>query len=536
MDGLMQDWPLTVDRIIDHAGRWHGDREVVTRSVEGPLVRCGYGEIRRRAKRVSSLLQGWGIEAGDRIGVLAWNTHRHVEVWYGVMGLGAVCHTLNPRLSADQLVWMIDHAGDRILFADACFAPLVAQVAPRCPRLQRVVFLTDADHLAAEGLGGEDYEGLIADQSEDVAWGGFAENAACGLCYTSGTTGLPKGVLYSHRSNFLHTLVAMQSDFLGGGAVDTVLVAVPMFHANGWGLPFVIPGVGAKMVLPGPRLDGASIHALIEQEGVTHSAAVPTVWQMLLNHMEANDLGLTTLKRVLIGGAACPQSLIRTFHERYGVEVVHAWGMTELSPLGSTAAPSGAFAGASFEEQLPSKMKQGRPPLGVDLKIVDPQGARLPHDGVAFGALMAKGPFVVDHYFGVPEPVLDAEGFFDTGDIATIDRHGYLQIVDRAKDVIKSGGEWISSIEIECVIAGHPQVACAAVIGMPHPKWDERPLLIVQPKPGAEPTKADMLDWLSGKIPKWWMPDEVTFVERIQLGATGKVDKKVLRAELAASG
>ena len=533
MEGLMQDWPLTVDRIIDHAAAWHGAREIVTRSIEGRIERVTYAEARGRAKRVSNALSAGGIGPGDRVATLAMNTARHLEAWYGIMGMGAVCHTLNPRLHPDQIAYMLNHAGDRMVLADACFAPLLAAVLPRAPAVEAVVWLTGAQTLPAAPVG-IGYEAWIADQPDRFAWGRFDERTAAGLCYTSGTTGDPKGVLYSHRSNVLHSYMALQADVMDLSARDTVLVVVPMFHANGWGLPFSCPAVGAKLVLPGLKMDPVSLHELLETEGVTFSAAVPTIWGALLQHLDATGGTLSTLKRVVIGGALCPPALIRGFHDRYGVEVLHGWGMTETSPLGVVGAPTATMADRPFDEQAPQRFKQGRPPFGFELKVADAAGGRLPHDGVTPGRLMARGAAVASAYFGrEDEAILDAEGFFDTGDLATLDADGFVQITDRAKDVIKSGGEWISSVEIEGLIASDPRVELCVVIGLPHPKWDERPLLAVKLRAGADATPGEMLAVLEGRIARWWTPDEVVFVDDIPLGATGKVDKKLVRARFA---
>ncbi len=531
MFGLMQDWPLTVDRILDHAATRHADREVVTRSVEGPIVRTTFAGIRRRAKQVSHALAEWGIRPGDRVATLAWNSGRHMEVWYGIMGVGAVCHTLNPRLHPDQLCWIIRHAEDRVIFTDITFAPLLAAaLASMETKVERVVVLTDAAHLP-QGLppGTEPYEELLDGRPTDTPWGGFDERTACGLCYTSGTTGDPKGVLYSHRSNFIHTFMTLQQDVMGLGAADVILPVVPMFHANAWGVAFSAPAVGAKLVMPGAKMDGASIYELLETERVTFSAAVPTVWQMLLQHLDQTGERITTLKRVVIGGSACPESLIRAFHDRYGVEVRHAWGMTETSPIGTLGAPDARIAGLPFDAQLPWRMKQGRVPIGIELTLKDDAGKPAPEDGESFGRLMVKGPTVAGAYFNHDKPILDEDGWFDTGDVATIDGDGFMQITDRAKDVIKSGGEWISSIDIENLASGHPKALIAAVIGVPHPKWDERPLLLVQLKEGETGTRDEFLRFLEGRIAKWWTPDDVLFVEAIPLGATGKIDKKALR-------
>jgi fatty-acyl-CoA synthase len=534
MLGLMQNWPLTVDKILDHARQWHGEREVVSRSVEGPIVRTTYARIHERAKRLSNALIGLGVAPGDRVATLAWNTGRHVEAWYAIMGIGAVCHTLNPRLFVEQLCYIVNHAEDKVIFTDLTFLPVLAQNRAKMPSVRHIVVMTDRAGMKGVDLPGAlCFEDLVAENAAECAWGGFDENTAAGLCYTSGTTGNPKGVLYSHRSNFLHTLVTMSTDVMGLSARDTVLPVVPMFHANAWGLAFSCAAVGAKLVMPGQKLDGASVHELLEGEGVTFSAAVPTVWQMLLAHLRETRGRLSTLKRVVIGGSAVPEAIMRGFRDEYGVEVVHAWGMTETSPLGTQATPNAAIAAMPEEEQVRYRLKQGRPPLCVEMKLTDDAGARLPHDGSTFGKLKVRGPFVVGEYFkGEGGAILDPDGFFDTGDVATIDEHGFMQITDRAKDVIKSGGEWISSIEIENIAVGHPKAALAAVIGAAHPKWDERPVLLVKLEEGAEAAKEEFLAFLEGKIAKWWMPDDVVFVDDIPLGATGKIDKKLLRERM----
>ncbi|MBB3870708.1 long-chain-fatty-acid--CoA ligase [Brevundimonas mediterranea] len=533
MLGLMQDWPLTVDKIIDHAKHWHGDREVVTRSVEGPIVRTTYGRIHDRARRVSNALKAWGIAPGDRVATLAWNTDKHIETWYGVMGIGAVCHTLNPRLFPEQLVYIINHAEDRVIFTDLTFVPLLEAILPHLPKVERVIIMTDDAHMPQTALPrAEAYETVIAGQSAEVVWGDFDEQTACGLCYTSGTTGHPKGVLYSHRSNFIHTLLGLQSTVLGATPNEVILPVVPMFHANAWGIAFGGPAAGAKLVMPGAKMDGASIYELLESEKVTFSAAVPTVWQGLLGHMKQNDLRLSTVKRVLIGGSAVPESLIRAFHDDYGIEVLQGWGMTETSPIGTLSNMTPELADKPFEEQLKWRVKQGTPPLGVELKLKNDAGATLPHDGATFGHLMVKGPTVARAYFREEGDIVDDEGFFDTGDVATVDDLGFMQITDRSKDVIKSGGEWISSIEIENIAVGHPKVELAAVIGAAHAKWDERPVLIVRLKDGETLDKQEHLAFLHGKIAKWWMPDDVVAVDEIPLGATGKIDKKLLRERM----
>ncbi|KQW83971.1 long-chain-fatty-acid--CoA ligase [Brevundimonas sp. Root1279] len=534
MLGLMQDWPLTVDKIIEHAKNWHGHREVVTRSVEGPIVRTTYAEIYARAKRVTNVLQGWDVKVGDRVATLAWNSGRHMEVWYGVMGMGAVCHTLNPRLFPEQLAYIINHAEDKIIFVDLTFIPLLEAVLPHCPSVERVVVMTDELHMPATKLpGAECYEALLADASDDVTWGGFSEQTACGLCYTSGTTGNPKGVLYSHRSNFIHTLLGMQATVLAASPSDVILPVVPMFHANAWGIAFAGPAGGTNLVMPGARMDGAAIYELIETEGVTFSAAVPTVWQGLLTHLRENNLKIPTVKKVLIGGSAVPESLIRAFHDEFNIEVLQGWGMTETSPIGTLSNMTPELSALPYDEQMKWRVKQGTPPLGVELKLKNIAGQQMPHDGHTYGRLMIKGPTIAGGYFkGEGGDILDHEGFFDTGDVATIDEQGFMQITDRAKDVIKSGGEWISSIEIENIAVGHPKVELAAVIGAAHPKWDERPVLVIKLKPDQTQDKQEHLDFLQGKIAKWWMPDDVIFVDDIPLGATGKIDKKLVRERM----
>ena len=540
MLGLMQNWPLTVDKLLDHAKHWHPSREVVTRSVEGPIVRTTYADIHDRAKRVSNALVGMGIKTGDRVATLAWNSARHIEVWYGIMGIGAVCHTLNPRLFPEQLVYIINHAEDRVIFTDLTFLPILEGIIGQCPTVERIVIMTDQDHMPKTGLAAKGapplaLETLIEQSSADIGWGGFDENQAAGLCYTSGTTGNPKGVLYSHRSNYLHTLFALQADVMALSGRDVILPVVPMFHANAWGIAFSAPAVGAKLVMPGAKMDGASIYELLETEGVTFSAAVPTVWQMLLQHLQATNSKLSTLKRVVIGGSAVPEAIVRAFADDYGVDVTHAWGMTETSPMGTMSTPTPEIAAMDREAQIAFKLKQGRPCSGVELKLTNDEGLRLPHDGKTFGRLKIKGAIIASAYFKQEGGnILDEEGFFDTGDVSTIDEHGFMQITDRAKDVIKSGGEWISSIDIENIAVGHPKAALAAVIGVAHPKWDERPLLLVKLKEGQSGTRDEFLGFLEGKIAKWWTPDDVVFVDDIPLGATGKIDKKVLRQQFEA--
>ena len=531
MLGLMQDWPLLAHKVLDHAATYAGDREIVTRGIEGPIRRTNWRTIHERARRLAKALAKRGIKPGDRVATLAWNTERHLESWYGIIGAGGVYHTLNPRLFPEQLIYIANHAEDRIVFVDLTFVPILEKVQAELKTVEAFVILTDAAHMPQTGLKNAiAYEELLKEADADYRWLTLDENAACGLCYTSGTTGNPKGVLYSHRSNVLHAMAILSADGFGLSNADTVLPIVPMFHANAWSLSFSAPMTGAKMVMPGAKLDGESVYNLLEDEQITMSAAVPTVWLMLLQHMEANDLKLSSLRRVAIGGSACPPSMIEKFERNYGVEVMHAWGMTELSPVGTLGSLLAKDRKLPFDEQLKIKTKQGRPLFSVEMKILDDNGKELPRDGKAFGHLVVRGPAIAKGYFkGEGGDILDRDGFFDTGDVATIDADGYMQITDRAKDVIKSGGEWISSIDIENIAVGHPAVAIAAVIGIAHPKWDERPLLIVQLKPGAEATKEDLLKYLDGRIAKWWTPDDVVFVEAIPVGPTGKIQKLSLR-------
>jgi fatty-acyl-CoA synthase len=527
----MQDWPLTVDRVIDHAARVHGAREVVTRRTDGTIHRTDYRTLRARARRVSAALAALGIGHGDRVATLCWNSERHMECWYGAMGIGAVLHTLNPRLHPDQIAWIAKDAGSRVLILDTTFLPLIESIADALS-FECYIVLGDQDSVP---LGGLAYEAWIAADHPEVEWGGFDENTACGLCYTSGTTGKPKGVLYSHRSNVLHSLVAMSKGGLGIGPDDVVMPIVPMFHANAWGLAFACPAAGAKMVMPGGQLDGASVYELLDRERVTFAAAVPTVWLGLLQHLREHGLALPHLRRVVIGGSALPEAILRAFEEQYGVEVVHAWGMTETSPIGTIGGLPAALQYAPREEQVAHRLKQGRPPFGVELGLVDDAGHPVAWDGKTSGRLMVRGFAIAGAYLGgEPGDILDANGFFDTGDVATIDAHGTMQITDRAKDVIKSGGEWISSIEIENIALSHPQVANAAAVGMPHAKWGERPVLVIEPRPAAQLTSQDLHDVLDGRIAKWWMPDAYVFVDRIPLGPTGKVNKLKIREDLRA--
>jgi len=523
MLGLMQDWSLLLHRIIDHAANFHGERKVISRSIEGPIHTTDYRQVRARALKVSQRLSKDGIKLGDRVATLAWNTWRHLEAWYGIVGIGAIYHTVNPRLFPDQVIWIINHAEDRVMMTDLTFVPFLEKIADKLPTIERYILLTDAAHIPKTTLkNAVAYEDWIAEADGDFKWASFDENTAAGMCYTSGTTGHPKGVLYSHRSNVLHAYIAALPDSKGICSRDVVMPVVPMFHANCWSLAFSTPMVGATMVMPGAKMDGASIYELLDTFKVSFTAAVPTVWLMLLQDLEKTGRRLPHLKRVVIGGSACPRAMTKAFQEKYGVEVVHAWGMTEMSPLGSLCTMKPEYASLEGDARLNVQMKQGHPPFGVEMKITDDAGRDLPWDGKTFGRLKVRGPAVAKAYYkGEGGEAFDKDGWFDTGDVATMDQYGYMQITDRAKDVIKSGGEWISSIDVENLAVGHPKVAEAAVIGVSHPKWDERPLLVI--------TKEELLEFMHGKIAKWWMPDDVVFVEDIPHTATGKIQKITLR-------
>ena len=533
MLGLMQDWPMLLHRIIDHAAKFHGGRKVVTRSVEGPIVETTYAEVRARSLKVAQRLEKDGIKLGDRVATLAWNTWRHLECWYGILGVGAIYHTVNPRLFPDQIAWIINHAGDRMMFVDTTFVPLMEKIQDKVPSIEKFIVLTDKAHMPQTTLrGAVPYEDWIAEVDGDFQWRQFDENTAAGMCYTSGTTGDPKGVVYSHRSNTLHAFIAALPDSKNLASADVCMPVVPFFHANGWSLAFTTPMVGAELILPGAKMDGASIYELLTKYKVSFTAAVPTIWLMLLQDLEKTGGTLPDLKRVVIGGSACPRAMTKTFQDKYGVEVIHAWGMTEMSPLGSLCTMKPEYAKLTGDARLDVQMKQGHPPFGVDMKITDDAGKALPWDGKTFGRLKVRGPAVAKAYYKVErDPVFEADGWFDTGDVATMDQYGYMQIVDRNKDVIKSGGEWISTIDLENLAVGHPKVAEAAAIGVMHPKWDERPLLVIVLKKGESATKEEILAFMQGKIAKWWMPDDVVFVDEIPHTATGKIQKMTLRKQ-----
>jgi fatty-acyl-CoA synthase len=540
MLGLMQNQPLLISSLIDFAQRHHGDVEVVSRRVEGDIHRYTYADVASRSRQVANALDAAGLAFSDRVATLAWNGYRHLELYFGVSGSGRVLHTVNPRLHPDQIAWVLNHAEDAVMCFDLTFLPLIQAVHAKCPTVKHWIALCDADKLPADtGIPGLlSYEAWMGTQSSTYAWPEFDENSASSMCYTSGTTGNPKAVLYSHRSTILHAYAAALPDVMCLSARDSILPVVPMFHVNAWGLPYSAAMIGAKMVFPGPALDGKSIYELMESEGVTFAAGVPTIWQMLLGHMQPAGLRFSTLKRTVIGGSACPPAMITAFNDVYGVEVLHAWGMTEMSPLGTLCTLKNKHLSLSKEEQMKIRLKQGRCIFGVDMKIVDKNGKALPHDGKTYGDLLVRGPWVVDSYYKAegPNPLVKDEnglGWFPTGDVATIDADGYMQITDRSKDVIKSGGEWISSIDVENIAMAHPAVAMAACIGMKHPKWDERPIVVVVKKPGAQVSREELLAFYEGKTAKWQIPDDVVFVDAIPLGGTGKMLKTKLRDTLS---
>ena len=533
MLGLMQDHPLLISSLIEFAGRHHHEAEIVSRRVEGDIHRYTYADVAKRSRRVAHALDRLGLAFSDRVATLAWNGYRHLELYFGVTGSGRVVHTINPRLLPEQIAWIANHAEDQVLCFDMTFLPIIKGIWKHCSTVKHWVALCDADKLPADtGIPGLlSYEAWIGAEPETYDWPQFDERSAAALCYTSGTTGNPKGALYSHRSTLLHAFAGALPDTLGVSARDTILPVVPMFHVNAWGLPYGAAMTGAKLVFPGAALDGKSVYDLMESERVTMAAGVPTVWLGLLNHMAQHGLKFGTMRRTVIGGSACPPAMIKTFRDDYDVTVVHAWGMTEMSPLGTVCTLKLHQTALPAEQQLAIMGKQGRAVFGVEMKIVDPDGKELPWDGQHSGDLYVKGPWIISAYFKGEggDPLVD--GWFPTGDVANIDADGFMQITDRSKDVIKSGGEWIGSIDLENIAMAHPAVAMAACIAAKHPKWDERPLLVVMKKPGATLTREELLAFYDGKIAKWWTPDDVVFVDSIPLGATGKMQKNKLREQ-----
>ena len=538
MLGLMQDQPLLISNLIEFADKHHGDGEVVSRRVEGDIHRYTWSDVARRSRQVANTLDGMKLAFSDRVATLAWNGYRHLELYFGVSGSGRVLHTINPRLHPEQVAWIINHAEDQVLCFDMTFLPIIQAVHSKCPTVKQWVAMCDADKLPADSGIPKliSYEAWMGNQSATYTWPMFDENTASSMCYTSGTTGNPKAALYSHRSTTLHAYAAALPDVMCISARDAILPVVPMFHVNAWGIPYSAALTGAKLVFPGPGMDGKSVYEMIENEGVTYAAGVPTVWQMLLGYMKPNGLKFSTLKRTVIGGSACPPAMIDAFREDYGVDVLHAWGMTELSPLGTLCTLKNKHLKLSKDEQMKLLLKQGRAIYGVDMKIVNDAGDEQPHDGKAYGDLLVKGPWVVANYYkGEGNPLVkdkDGHDWFPTGDVATIDADGFMQITDRSKDVIKSGGEWISSIDIENIAVAHPAVAMAACIGVAHPKWDERPIVAVVKKPDAQVSREELLAFYEGKTAKWQIPDDVVFVDAIPIGATGKMLKTKLREQL----
>ena len=534
MLGLMQHQQLLISSLIEFAERHHGEAEIVSRRVEGDIHRYTYKELAARSRQVANALDGMKLGFSDRVATLAWNGYRHLELYFGVSGSGRVLHTLNPRLHPEQIARIANHAEDSVICFDMSFLPIIKAIHSHCKTVKHFVALCDADKLPSDsGIPGLlSYEAWMGAQSSTYDWPSFDENSASSMCYTSGTTGNPKAALYSHRSTMLHALAGALPDALSMSARDCLLPVVPMFHVNAWGLPYSAAMTGAKLVFPGPAMDGKSIFELIESEKVTFAAGVPTVWQMMLAHMQAGKLRFSTLKRTVIGGSACPPAMIAAFNDDYGVEVLHAWGMTEMSPLGTVCTLKNKHLTLAPAEKMKVRLKQGRGIFGVDMKIVDPEGKELPWDGKAYGDLLVRGHWIISDYYKGDGGAPLVDGWFPTGDVATVDPDGYMQITDRSKDVIKSGGEWISSIDVENIAMAHPGVAMAACIGMKHPKWDERPIIAVVKKPGATVTRDELLTFYADKIAKWQVPDDVVFVDAIPLGGTGKMQKTKLREML----
>ena len=525
----MQPFSLRVSEILDHAARYHPRRKIISRNVEGPIVETDWNTVYLKAKKLSKALQKLGIKKGDRIGVMAWNTARHLELWYGIPGSGAVNHTLNPRLFAKQLTYIINHAEDKILMIDLDLVKILEEILPTCKTVEQIIVLTDNINMPKSNLPNLlCYEELVENEDSDFSWVKGHETEACGICYTSGTTGNPKGVVYTHRSNVLHALASATPDMINLSSTDRIMPVVPLFHANGWSIGYTAPLVGASMVMPGREMTPEALYEMLEK-GVTVTAAVPTIWLLLLNYLKTNNLKLSSLKRVIIGGSSCPRAVIETFQKDFGVQVLHAWGMTEMSPLGTICSFKPEVLKLSEEERISIQETTGHPPFTVELKLTNDDGTKLKTDGQTQGKLWARGAAVVQQYLKIDEEAVDNDGWFDTGDVATIDENGYMSITDRSKDIIKSGGEWISSIELENAAVGHPKIVEAAAIGVSHPKWDERPILVVVCEKGEMLQPKEITDFMSDYVAKWQIPDDIIFVDEIPHTATGKISKIGIR-------
>ncbi len=529
MDNLMQPFSLRVSEVIDHAARYHPNRKIISRNIEGPITETSWIEIHHNSKRLSKALIKLGIRKGDRIGVMAWNTARHLEIWYGVPGSGSINHTLNPRLFSKQLSFIINHAEDKFLIIDIDMLPIIEKILPHCKTVEKVIVITDHEKMPKSII--PDlicYEEILKDQDGDFDWIRGDEKDACGICYTSGTTGNPKGVVYTHRSNVLHAMTSASPDMLNLSSRDRIMPVVPLFHANGWSIGYTAPLVGASMVMPGKNMTPEALFEMLEK-GVTVTAAVPTIWLLLLNYLKANNLKLSSLERVIIGGSSCPRAVIETFQKDFGVQVLHAWGMTEMSPLGTICSFKPEILELNDEDRITIQETTGHPPFSVELKITDDNGNKLPNDGKTQGKLWSRGAAVVQKYLKTEVETVDKFGWFDTGDVATIDKNGYMRITDRSKDIIKSGGEWISSIDLENAAVGHPEIVEAAAIGVSHPKWDERPILVVVSKQNSKVSKEDIFEFMRSFVAKWQIPDDIIFVDEIPHTATGKISKIDLR-------
>jgi len=532
MLGNMMFQPLLISSMIEHAGRYHADTEVISKNTDTTITVTNWGEIHQNSKRFANALQQLGLAQGDRVATIAWNNHRHLESWYAISGSGLVCHTINPRLFPEQLIFIMNDAADRVVLFDKTFVPLIKAVKALLTSVEHFICLDAADPAVREAIPEvQFYDDLIAGQNADFEWPTLDENSASSLCYTSGTTGNPKGVLFSHRSTVLHSYAIILPDSLNVSAADIMLPVVPMFHVNAWGTPYAAAMVGCTLVLPGPGLDGASLVNLIDTYQVSVALGVPTIWQGLIAAANQSGSKLESLKRNVVGGSACPPAMLRAFKEQFNCETIHAWGMTEISPLGTANQLKTKHLHLSDEEKLQIRLSQGRPPFGVDLRLTDAEKGthEIERDGQTTGNLQVKGHWVISHYFGKEESALTADGWFDTGDIATLDQDGFMKLSDRSKDLIKSGGEWISSVELENIAMGHPEIAMAAVIAAQHPKWDERPVLIAIKKPDSQLSETDLLDYYADKVAKWQIPDRVVFVDAIPLSGTGKMLKKDLR-------